>query len=652
MPSASKPGPGIRPRTLRRQVERARKSAIPGRQRSDSLLRIIGMGFLLVVATFVLYGAVGNHEFINYDDKEYVLDNPHVTAGLSWDTVRWSLTANEQANWHPMTWLSHALDCQLFGLDAGYHHIDNLIIHALNVLLLFLLLQQATGMVGRSFLVAALFAWHPFNVQSVAWVAERKNLLSTLFYLLTLAAYAWYARNPQLRRLAAVVGIFVLALASKPMAVTLPFVLLLLDYWPLQRFAGWKTVSSRLSIPQQPLWRLLVEKVPLFLLSAVSCVITVWAQRSGGALRSLQIFSLATRVENALHSYGIYIARTFWPSGLSVFYPLTGISIPLWKPALALVLLSAISIVVWRQRVTRPYLLAGWLWFVGTLVPVIGIVQVGDQAMADRYAYLPLIGLFIVIVWGAFDFFDLRRVGMVRWGIATIVLSALCVVTSQQIGYWQNSATIWSEALRITDGNLQVEKQLANALVMSKQTDQALLHLVNITRLDPTDITAHVNLGACYATQGRIQEATQEFKEVVELTDHPDLSPDDRKFRTSAFLNLGFAYTRSKDYANALMNFRGASEFDAPMVDGMIADFDQTVASTPSQSSYLTLSLLLRSRGKDIQATSILEDAIRVNPEYLDCKDLLSYLNARQNKKDYVSGLTDALEDAPQRYFV
>jgi hypothetical protein len=507
---------------------------------------------------------------------------------------------------------------------------------------LFWLLQEATGMVGRSFLVAALFAWHPFNVQSVAWVAERKNVLSTLFYLFTLGAYAWYARKPQLKRMAAVIGIFVLALASKPMAVTLPFVLLLLDYWPLQRMQGWTPESSRLATPQQPLWRLLAEKLPLFVLSAVSCVITVWAQRSGGALRSLETFSLATRVENALQSYGIYIARTFWPTGFSVFYPLVGLSISFWKPAAALLLLCAISIAVWKQRRTRPYLIVGWLWFIGTLVPVIGIVQVGDQAMADRYAYLPLIGLFGIVVWSAFDFFDQRRVGAARWGIAAIALLAISLLSSQQISYWKNSETIWSQALRITDGNLQVEKQLANALVMSRDTEQALPHLINIVRLDPKDTTAHVNLGACYAAQGRIQEATKEFGKVVQLTDHKDLGPDDRKFRTSAFLNLGFAYVRSKDYPNALLNLRGASDFDPPMVDKMITDFERSVATQPSESSYLTLSLLLRARGKDAQATSILEDAVKDNSEYVNCKDLLDYLNSQPKLKEYSSSSVGA----------
>ena len=641
MTSALRPGM-VRPRTLRRQMERAGKAAAQTQPKPPSLWPIVRLALLLVMGTVVLYGSVSTHDFINYDDKDYVIDNPHVTGGLSWETVRWSLTASEQANWHPLTWLSHALDCQLFGLDAGYHHITSLAIHVLNVLLLFLLLQHASGMIGRSFVVAAVFAWHPFNVQSVAWVAERKNLLSTLFFLLTLGVYTWYAQSPQLKRLLAVIGIFVLALASKPMAVTLPFVLLLLDYWPLQRITGWTNASSWLSLPQQPLWRLVSEKVPLLALSAVSCFITVWAQRSGGALRSLQTFSLATRLENAIQSYAIYIVKTLWPSGLSIFYPLAGFSIPLWKVTAALILLSGITVAVWSQRVTRPYLIVGWLWFVGTLVPVIGIVQVGDQALADRYMYMPVIGLVLVMVWAASDFLDVLRVGTTRWYIAGSVLLILSMITYRQIGYWQNSATIWSEALRITDGNLQVEKQLANALVMSRETDQALPHLINIARLDPTDTTTHVNLGAGYAAQGRIQDATREFERVVQLTDHPDLSNDDRKFRTSAFLNLGLAYLRSRDYPKALVNFRGASKFDAPMVDKLTAEFTRSISTAPSEGTYLTVALLLRARGKDSEATGTLEDAIKVNPEYLDSRDLLQYLNTEPLAKEGVVGVTAA----------
>jgi protein O-mannosyl-transferase len=620
-------GPAIRPRTLRRQRERAQKAAKRGRSTARPGWPIIALLGLLALGTLILYSPVHTHDFINYDDNDYILDNPHVTSGLSWETVRWSLTTNVQANWHPLTWLSHALDCQWFGLDAGAHHVVSLLIHVLNVLLLFLWLRRATGALGRSFLVAALFAWHPFNVQSVAWIAERKNLLSTLFFLLGLAAYTWYARNPQWQRLAAVTTIFILALASKPMVVTFPFVLLLLDYWPLQRTAGWIDASPRLCIPQLPISRLLLEKLPFFALAAASCAVTVWAQRAGGALRSLQTFTLSIRIENALESYSIYILRAFWPFGFALYYPLSESSIPLWKPMLAGFCLLAISLFLARQRRMRPYLLVGWLWFVGTLVPVIGIVQVGDQAMADRYAYLPLIGLFIVVVWGAFGICHLLRVETAHWGFAGVALLSICLLTSQQLTYWKNSATIWSHALKITNGSLLVEKQLANALVMSRETEQALPHLIHISKLDPNDIVIHVNLGACYAAQGRIPDASQEFEQVIRLTDHKTFSADDRKYRTSAFLNLGFAYTQLRDFPKALLNFQGASDFDASVVDRIIADFERSVSTDAAEGAYLKLSLLLQSRGKYSEARSVLKELVKANPDYTDSKELLDYLH-------------------------
>jgi tetratricopeptide (TPR) repeat protein len=434
-------------------------------------------------------------------------------------------------------------------------------------------------------------------------------------------------------------GMFVLALASKPMAVTLPFLLLLLDYWPLQRIVGWINVSRRLSTPQQPVRRLLLEKLPLFALSAASSVVTVWAQKSGGAMRSLQLYPFAVRFANALHSYAIYLWRTLWPFGFAAYYPLAGTRLPFWKAALAASLLCAISVIAWRQRVVRPHLLVGWLWFVGTLVPVIGIIQVGDQAMADRYAYLPLIGVFVALIWCAADVFDLRRAGMgPRGGLAAFALAALCFVTWQQLGYWQNSVTIWSRTLKVTHNNLQVEKQLANALVVAGDTQQLLPHLINITRLDPNDVTDQTNLGSCYAALGRTQEAMQKFEEVVRLTDRIDLSPDDLKVRTSAFLNLGFAYALSRNYPKALTNFQGATAGNSAMVDQTIANFERSIAAAPTEGSYLNLSLLLQAKKMNSQAGSILKGAIEANPAYVNSRDLLNYLNTVPKIKEYSSG--------------
>jgi hypothetical protein len=392
----------VPPATLSRRKKRAIKASSSSQAQKHPTWLIALLASLLVAGTVVLYSPVRRHAFITYDDYDYVLNNSHVNEGLNRQSVLWALISTQQANWHPVTWLSHALDCQLFGLNAGGHHLTSLAIHALNVLLLFILVRQATGAVGCSFVVAAFFAWHPFNVESVAWVSERKNLLSTFFLLLTLGAYGWYVRKPQLKRFLLVIAFFLLALASKPMAVSLPFVLLLLDYWPLQRIAGW-TARAEESAPQRPFARLLLEKWPLFALSAASCAVTLWVQKAGGAVDSLQVVPWGARLSNAVYSYVIYISKTFWPSGFAVLYPLHQ-RMPFSKPGIAMLLLCAVSAAVWKQRVTQPYLPVGWLWFLGTLIPVIGVVQVGQQAMADRYAYVPLIGIFIIVAWGIGEF--------------------------------------------------------------------------------------------------------------------------------------------------------------------------------------------------------------------------------------------------------
>ena len=592
--------------------------------KTHNSVRAIGFASLLVAGTLVLYSSVSTHDFINYDDEAYIVENQHVTAGLTWQTVRWSLTSIEHDNWHPLTWLSHALDCQLFGLDAGGHHITSVVIHTLNVLLLFMLLQQVTGAGGRSFMVAALFGWHPFNVQSVAWVAERKNVLSTLFFLLALGVYGWYVRHPGVKRMAAVAAMFALALASKPMAVTFPFVLLLLDYWPLHRVAGWTDVSPQFPIPQQSVSRLLLEKLFLFALSAASSGITLWAQKAGGAMQALQALSFRTRLENAMYSYVVYIGKMFWPFGFAVYYPHPGTSLSFWKPILAVVLLCGISIGVWKWRVPRPYLLVGWLWFLGALFPVIGIVQVGNQAMADRYAYLPLIGLFVTVIWSAADWFDLYRMSTVpRWGSGFIMLGILSFLTAQQLRYWENGTTIWAQSLQVAGENLVTEQGMASALVAAGDTAQAIPYLVKMAKLAPSSIATHLNLGACYLDQGRMQDATQEFDTVVKLTDQEALSLRDRGFRSSAFFNLGSVYMLSKDYPRALASFQQADEVDPSRVDRSI---ESSLDSASSEDVYLERGLLLLARHRHSEAKSILEEASRVNPGYANIRVLLQYL--------------------------
>jgi protein O-mannosyl-transferase len=624
MAASSKRASILRARTLRRQKQREAR-AVGGQQQAKRpvVANIIALALLLIVGTFFLYSSVSSHSFTYYDDNIYVIDNPHVTAGLSWNTICWSLTSTEHSNWHPLTWMSHALDCQLFGLDSGYHHITNLVIHIFNSLLLFLLLRQATGATGRSFIVAALFAWHPLNVESVAWIAERKNLLSMLFFLLTLSAYVWYTRKPAWERFVLVLLGFVAALGSKPMAVTLPFVLLLLDYWPLRRISGQTSLSST-SAPQQTFRSLLLEKLSLFGLSAASCVITILAQRR--AVRPLQVYSLGARVVNALVSYVVYIEKTFLPARLAVYYPLIP-SFSFWKAAIAATVVGALSVLAWQQRSTRPYLFTGWFWFLGTLVPVIGIVQVGDQAMADRYAYLPLVGLFVLTVWSVAECAERWNVKTVQLGLAAMVtLGTLAFLSTRQLSYWKDDVTLWDHALQVTPENETAESQLATAFIFRGDHDSALPHLINITKLDPTNIWPYGSIGAGYLSAGRTQEAILEFERVIRLSDHANLTAREKDLRSSAFLNLGFAAISLNDYARALTSFQRANELDSANLDQAIKTVQHSVSSGPTLRDYLELPLLLKAKGEDRAALSVLQRAISANPEYQEIRSLWSYL--------------------------
>ncbi|HTV53491.1 MAG TPA: hypothetical protein VMI06_01090, partial [Terriglobia bacterium] len=417
---------------------------------------------LLLLATFALYSPVRTHPFVNYDDPDYVVRNTHIEVGVNWQSVRWALTTTEQNNWHPVTWISHAIDCQLFGLDPSGHHLTNLGLHILNVALLACLLIAVTGAPGRSILVAALFALHPLNVESVAWVAERKNLLSTFFFLLALAAYGMYARRPNMSRYLLVLAVFILALASKPMVVTLPFVLLLLDYWPLQRVKGWIEPGRTFPVPQMPLQQCVLEKIPLFALSAGSCVVTVIAQSR--AVIPLDVIPIGARLENAAYSYLGYVWKAIFPARLGIFYPHPANSLGPWQLVFSALFLVAVSWLAWTSRFKAPYLIVGWLWFLGTLVPVIGVVQVGVQAMADRYAYVPLVGIFVIVVWGTAALCNEYRIGLpLRVAAAGIVLMTLSWMTWKQLAYWSDSSALWSHTLEVTPDNPFAENQLGMA---------------------------------------------------------------------------------------------------------------------------------------------------------------------------------------------
>ena len=375
----------------------------------------------LAAVTIALYIPVLGHSFVVLDDRDYVTANPHIHESLSWTTIKWAFTSTYAANWHPLTWFSHTLDYQLFGLNPVGHHLDSVLIHALNAALLFLLLAWITKRVGRSLLVAALFALHPINVESVAWVAERKNVLSTLFFILAISAYAWYAQKPGWSRYLLVGALFAAGLMAKPMVITLPFVFLLLDYWPLGRMGG--CTASPVSAPRLTGARLVLEKIPLLLLSVGSAWITLVAQRTGQAVRTLEEFPLGIRIENAVVCYGLYLWKMVWPARLAL-YPHSAIALPAWQWILSATMLMSVTAVVVTFRRMR-YLPVGWFWFLGTLVPVIGLVQVGESSMADRYAYIPLIGIFIMIAWGFGDLADAK-------GVRTVwqVIPAVCALTA------------------------------------------------------------------------------------------------------------------------------------------------------------------------------------------------------------------------------
>ena len=510
------------------------------------------LSIVLVLATLAVYYPVHGHQFVNYDDDTCITNNIPVKYGLGWNVVKWAFTTFYFAVWVPLSWLSHALDCQIFGLNPAGHHDTNLVLHVLNVVLLFRVLLKATGYTGRSFMVAALFAIHPINVESVAWVAERRNTLSMLFFLLALGAYRWYASEPKASRYLAVALLFALGLLSKPQVITFPFVLLLWDYWPLGRmFAGNRRAPSTTApLPAKSFSWLLVEKLPLFALSAADAVVTM---RASDINRHVP---LALRLANAALSYARYMGKAFWPSRLANLYPLLGNSLKLRQVLASAVLLLAVTVLVAAAR-QRRYLLVGWLWFLGTAVPMIGLVQIGRQAMADRYAYLPFIGIFMMICWGAADLYAGMRTEQrplsARWvaGVSVAVLLAFGLTAHRQVGYWRDSKTLWTHTLQVTSGNYQAEDNLASALMDEGQYEKALPHLHAAEAIYPFYPLTNFHIGLCEQQLGNLPAAIEQYKKVIILTENDLLYV---KLRHSAFQNISVAYHDLGDSANAWQN--------------------------------------------------------------------------------------------------
>jgi hypothetical protein len=480
----------------------------------DSPLRTALFGLLLALITVALYWPVQNHPFANLDDPKYVTQNPHIADGLTASAVFWAFTHGYAGNYHPLTWVSHALDISLFGLDPAPQHEENVILHALDAVLLFWVLKRATGYTGRSFMVAALFAVHPINVESVAWIAERKTMLSTLFCLLALGAYHWYTRKPGVGRYIVMTGLFILGLWSKPQIIMLPLVLLLWDYWPLQRmFAGDPPSTAAPGvIPAKSFWWLVKEKFPLFFICLVDAGVTVIAQHVTGGK---QPYTLWIRMENALVSCTRYIRKAMWPTHLALYYPHPGNSLRWWQVGSAIVVLALITVLAARARRHR-YYIVGWLWFLIMLVPCIGLVQADVQGMADRYAYNSFVGLFIMACWGVADWAAERRLPKALLPVVSVaVLAALAVVTYKQIGYWQDDVSLWAHSAAVTTGNWKAEWLLGGALDNAGRHEEAISHYFRAAAIEPKDLFINLAIAHWEQTHGNLYEALDYYKKTL-----------------------------------------------------------------------------------------------------------------------------------------
>ena len=584
-------------RRKRRAAQRARETVAARGDRQVSFpLAALWASLGLVAGVAIAYWPVRAFGFVRFDDPTYVTENPHIVSGVTWSAIKWAFTSGYGANWHPITWLSHMLDIQLFGFDGGAHHVTNVMVHAVTTVLLLGVLLRMTGALWRSVIVAGLFGLHPIHVESVAWIAERKDVLSAFFWMLTLWAYNAYARRPRASAYAWVVVSFALGLMAKPMVVTLPFVLLLLDVWPLRRIGlrdgWWRSARS-----------LVLEKLPLFALSVASSVITFVVQRQGGTVASGVRLPLAERLGNAVIAYAAYVGKMLWPLHLAAYYPYPRPLPMAWVLMSALLLLAAsIGAIVVSRR--QPYVLVGWLWYLGTLVPAIGIVQVGTQSMADRYTYIPLIGIFIVLAWGIPDL--LSRWPQSRIPISVVATGALlaCAVASRiQVRYWESSATLWKHALDVTTDNYAAHTYYGNALAARGDVAGAIAQYTEAIRIRPDYPEAHNNIGPALAAQGRLDDAISHFNEAIRL----------RPSYADAYSNLGVALASRGKF------------------DEAIAQYTESIRLDPDNArAHTNLGLALQARGQTADALRELELAVRMNPNGVEARNALATLQRKR----------------------
>jgi len=513
---------------------------------------------LLVLSTLIAYEQVRKNSFVDYDDLLYITRNQHIKTGINFKNITWAFTATYAGNWHPVTWLSHILDCQVFGLNPKWHHLVNLLFHTANTLLLFWVLKKMTGAIWQSAFVAAAFALHPLHVESVAWVAERKDVLSALFWLLTMAAYLRYVRGGGAKWYVGTLLLFALGLMAKPMLVTLPFVLLLLDYWPLNRLKPADSVervadrkeASEIHYTPNTIRYTLPEKVPFFALSVISSVITFLAQQSDRAMAGADTLALRIRFANAVVSYLRYIGKMVWPSKLAVLYPYHIDRLLFLKAAAAVLVLLGVSILAIRLASRHRYLPVGWFWYLGTLVPVIGFIQVGSQTFADRYTYIPLTGLFIIVAWALPELLAGRRYRKVVLGVsAAIVLLVLSICTHLQLRYWRNSIALFEHTLKVTGDNDTIHYNLGDVFRLGGNPEKAIAHYRQAVKIKPDYIKAINNLGNILAEQGRFDEAVDYFNQGLHF------APNDVWLRYNlavTFLSAGKADEAVNEFSYAL----------------------------------------------------------------------------------------------------
>jgi Flp pilus assembly protein TadD len=605
----------------------------------------------LACATIAAYSQVHRHHFIDFDDGEYVFENYHVAKGLSLDGVAWALTTGHSSNWHPLTWLSHMADCQVFGLNPGPQHLVSVLFHVVNALLLFVVLRNLTGALWRSAFVAGLFALHPLHVESVAWIAERKDVLSTLFWLLTILAYAHYARKPGLGRYLLALFPFALGLMAKPMLVTLPFVLLLFDFWPLGRIAplsltsAGKPMRSGQSLANKylrPALPLIREKIPFFLLAAASSAVTYAVQKSGGAVKVDDIFPLDTRIANALHSYVAYLVKAAWPAGLSIFYPYPATSYQAWELAAALLCLIGVTALAVRLAARFPYLPVGWFWYLGTLVPVIGVVQVGWQAMADRYTYVPLIGIFMVVAWGFPDLFA-------RWprakrslaAFGAVALVGFAVVAGFQVRHWQDTISLFSHALAVNSENYLAHENIGTALAQRGKYQEAVAHFSEALRLRRRNPDTLSNRGYALYRLGKVEDALKDYSSALSISpEHP-----------FALRNMGMALYDQGRFEEAVEFFHKSQRVmpDNPLLCYSLANalaklgrdqeaidaYNRVLQMQPDYAeAYFGVGSVLASKGRTAEAALNFEKALELKPEYPEAHNNLGIVLFKQGQTD------------------